>query len=55
MKQAFFTFNWDGTDLLKEFQSSEPPQEKFIPITYQQHWQVVRDIDKAMGVKYDCK
>jgi phosphonate transport system substrate-binding protein len=55
VKQAFFTFNWDGTDLLKEFQSSEPPQEKFIPITYQQHWQVVRDIDKAMGVKYDCK
>jgi phosphonate transport system substrate-binding protein len=55
VKQAFFTFNWDGTDLLKEFQSSEPPQEKFLPITYQQHWQVVRDIDKAMGVKYDCK
>ena len=55
VKQAFFTFNWDGTDLLKEFQSSEPPQEKFIPITYQQHWQVVRDIDKAMGVTYDCK
>lgn len=55
IKQAFFTFNWDGSDLLKEFQSSEPPQEKFIPITYKQHWQVVRDIDNAMGVKYDCK
>ena len=55
IKEAFFTFNWDGSDLLKEFQSSEPPQEKFIPITFQKHWQVVRDIDKAMGVKYDCK
>ena len=55
VKEAFFSFNWDGTDLLKEFQTSEPPQEKFLPITYKQHWEVVREIDKAMGVKYDCK
>ena len=55
VKEAFFTFNWDGSDLLKEFQSSEPPQEKFIQITFQKHWQVVRDIDKAMGVTYACK
>ena len=55
IKQAFFTFNWEGTDLLKEFATSEPPGEKFVPITYKQHWQVVRDIDKAMGVQYACK
>jgi phosphonate transport system substrate-binding protein len=55
VKEAFFTFNWDGSDLLKEFGTSEPPQQKFMPITYKEHWQVVRDIDGAMGVKYDCK
>lgn len=55
VKEAFFSFKWDGSDLLKEFGSSEPPQQKFLPITYKQHWQVVRDIDNAMGVKYDCK
>lgn len=55
VKEAFFTFDWAGSDLLKEFQNAEPPQEKFIPITYKQHWQVVRDIDRAMGVSYDCK
>lgn len=55
VKEGFFSFDWKGTDLLKEFQASEPPQEKFIPITYKQHWQVVREIDSAMGVKYDCK
>ncbi|MDC7787836.1 phosphate/phosphite/phosphonate ABC transporter substrate-binding protein [Rhodoplanes sp. TEM] len=55
VKEAFFSFDWTGSDLLKEFQSTEPPQEKFIPITYKQHWEVVRDIDKAMGVSYDCK
>ncbi len=55
VKQAFFTFNWEGTELAKEFNKSEPPQEKFMPITFKQHWQVVRDIDKAMGVSYACK
>lgn len=55
VREAFFSFNWDGSDLYKEFHTTEPPQEKFIPITYKQHWEVVRDIDKAMGVKYDCK
>ena len=55
IKQAFFTFNWEGTELAKEFNKAEPPQEKFMPITFKQHWQVVRDIDKAMGVSYACK
>lgn len=55
VKQAFFTFNWEGTELAKEFNKAEPPQEKFMPITYKQHWQVVRDIDAAMNVSYACK
>jgi phosphonate transport system substrate-binding protein len=55
VRQAFFTFKWEGTALLKEFEKSEPPAQKFIPITYKQHWQVVRDIDQALGVKYTCK
>ena len=55
VREAFFSFNWEGSELAKEFNKSEPPQEKFMPITYQVHWQVVRDIDKAMGVSYACK
>ncbi len=55
VKEAFFTFDWEGTALLKEFQTAEPPQETFIPITYKEHWAVVRDIDKAMNVSYTCK
>ena len=55
MKEAFFTFQWEGSGLLKEFGTAEPPQQKFIPITYKEHWQIVRDVDAAMGVKYDCK
>jgi phosphonate transport system substrate-binding protein len=55
VKEAFFSFAWEGTELWKEFQKSEPPNAKFLPITYQRHWQVVRDVDKAMGVTYACK
>ncbi|HQS10870.1 MAG TPA: phosphate/phosphite/phosphonate ABC transporter substrate-binding protein [Xanthobacteraceae bacterium] len=55
VKEAFFTFNWEGTALQKEFKSAEPPQEKFIPITFKDNWAVVRQIDDAMGVSYTCK
>lgn len=55
IKQAFFTFNWEGTTMAAEFNKAEPPQEKFMPITYEQHWAVVREIDKAMNVSYACK
>jgi phosphonate transport system substrate-binding protein len=55
IKKAFFSYNWEGSELLKEFQKSSPPQEAFIPITYQKFWSVVRDIDAANNVKYTCK
>jgi phosphonate transport system substrate-binding protein len=55
VRKAFETFNWEGSDLLKEFQTSEPPQEAFMPITFKEHWAVVRQIDAAMDVSYECK
>jgi len=55
IKKAFFSFNWEGSELLKEFEKSEPPQEKFVEISFKDKWKVVRDIDAAMGVKYTCK
>ncbi|GAA5234108.1 phosphate/phosphite/phosphonate ABC transporter substrate-binding protein [Verticiella sediminum] len=55
VKDAFFTFDWEGSALLKEFGKSEPAQEAFIPITYKEHWAVVRGIDQAMNVSYACQ
>jgi phosphonate transport system substrate-binding protein len=55
IREAFFSFNWEGSALLAEFQKSQPPQEKFIPITYKEHWSVVREIDAAMNVQYTCR
>jgi phosphonate transport system substrate-binding protein len=55
VKEAFFSFKWEGSALLDEFKHTEPPQEKFIPITFKEHWAVVRQIDQALGVSYACK
>jgi phosphonate transport system substrate-binding protein len=55
IRRAFFSFNWEGTALAREFNTAEPPQEQFIPITYRQHWQIVRQIDAAMNVRYSCR
>jgi phosphonate transport system substrate-binding protein len=54
IKEAFFTFDWEGTTLLAEFGKSEPPQEAFVPITFEEHWAVIRQIDEISGVSYAC-
>jgi phosphonate transport system substrate-binding protein len=51
IKQAFFTFPWEGSALKAEFKN----EDRFVPITYQKDWAVIRKIDAATGVKYTCK
>jgi phosphonate transport system substrate-binding protein len=51
IKEAFFSYNWEGTALQKEFKGLD----RFVPITYQKDWSVIRKIDEASGVKYTCK
>ncbi|MFN3641833.1 MAG: phosphate/phosphite/phosphonate ABC transporter substrate-binding protein [Gemmobacter sp.] len=53
IREAFFSFDWKGTGLEKEFGSAG--QNKFIPITFKDNWTVVREIDAAMGVEYACR
>ncbi len=51
VKQAFFSFQWEGSALQAEFKK----EAKFIPIDYKKDWAVLRKIDEATGVKYTCK
>jgi phosphonate transport system substrate-binding protein len=51
VKEAFFTFPWEGSPLKAEFKN----EDRFVPITYQKDWSVIRKIDAATGVKYTCK
>lgn len=52
IKEAFFSFDWEGTSLAEEFERSGEAQ--FIPITFQENWAVIRTIDEATGVVYEC-
>ncbi|GAL15978.1 phosphonate ABC transporter phosphate-binding periplasmic component [Vibrio astriarenae] len=52
IKEAFFSFDWEGTKLKEEFERNGESQ--FIPITYQEHWEVIRTIDTATNVSYTC-
>ncbi len=50
VKQAFLTYKWDD-HFKKEFKKAD----RFISITYKYDWSVIRGIDKANGVSYECK
>lgn len=52
IQQAFFSFDWEGTGLEREFGAQGETQ--FIPITFEENWAVIRQIDAAMGVTYTC-
>ncbi len=51
VKQAFYTFDWEGSDLQAEFQK----EGRFVSITHKFDWDIIRKIDAANGVSYDCK
>lgn len=53
VKEAFFSYNWEGSPLAEEFSKSGEAQ--FIPITFKEHWAVIRTIDEATGVSYSCQ
>jgi phosphonate transport system substrate-binding protein len=51
IKQAFFTFVWEGSDLQKEFKK----EGRFVGIQHKSDWAVIRKIDAGNGIKYECK
>jgi len=53
IQEAFFSFEWDGTDLQKEFEKSNEGQ--FLHMNYKDFWDVIRKIDTANGVSYACE
>ena len=48
IEEAFFSFDFEGTALGEEFTGVS----KFVPITYENQWKVIRQIQKANGVEY---
>ena len=49
VRDAFLSFDWKGTALNKEFGKKS---DKFIPITFKEHWADIRTIQNQNGVVY---
>jgi phosphonate transport system substrate-binding protein len=47
--EAFLTFDWTGTGLQEEFGNKS---DKFIPITFKEHWADIRTIQETNGIVY---
>ncbi|MBM9593016.1 phosphate/phosphite/phosphonate ABC transporter substrate-binding protein [Roseitranquillus sediminis] len=48
IEEAFFSFDFEGTALGEEFTGVS----QFVPITYQDDWAIIRQIQAANGVQY---
>jgi phosphonate transport system substrate-binding protein len=53
IEKSFFSFNWDGSSLEKVFSRSN--EVRFIPITFEEHWAIIREIDAANNISYVCR
>ena len=53
IEEAFFSFDWEGSALAEEF--SKSGESQFVEITFKDDWAVIRQIDEANGVSYDCE
>jgi len=51
VRQAFFTFPWEGSALQKEFKGLD----RFVAISHKQDWAIIRKIDAAIRLKYSCR
>jgi phosphonate transport system substrate-binding protein len=52
IREAFFSFDWEGSALAEEF--GRNGEDQFVEISFQDDWEVIRTIDEANGVTYDC-
>ncbi|MEM8804203.1 MAG: phosphate/phosphite/phosphonate ABC transporter substrate-binding protein [Pseudomonadota bacterium] len=52
IRDAFFSFEWEGTSLEEEFEKNGEAQ--FLEMNYKDFWSVIRQIDAANGVSYEC-
>lgn len=52
IREAFFSYDWEGTALAEEF--GQNGESQFIPITFEDEWAVIRTIDEENNISYSC-
>jgi phosphonate transport system substrate-binding protein len=51
VREAFFTFSWQGTALAREFAGRA---DSFVPISYAEAWELVRTVARESGEALTC-
>src|SRR6056297_639203 len=52
IREAFFSYDWTDSPLAEEFNRNG--EDKFVEITFKDEWSVIRTIDAANNVVYEC-
>jgi phosphonate transport system substrate-binding protein len=55
IEEAFKTFIWTEENSTKPKAFNKFGESRFIPANYQKNWRIIRDIDKANDITYDCR
>jgi len=55
IEEAFKTFVWKEGNNTKPKAFNKFGESRFIPANYQKNWRIIRDIDKANEITYDCR
>jgi phosphonate transport system substrate-binding protein len=58
VREAFFSFEWDkpdGTPTSLKVEFGKSNHDSFMSITFKEHWAIIRTIDQANEVSYDCQ
>ncbi len=55
IEKAFKTFVWHEGNNTKPKAFNKFGESRFIPANYQKNWRIIRDIDKANDITYDCR
>jgi phosphonate transport system substrate-binding protein len=51
VREAFFTFPWEGTALAREFDGRA---DSFVPVSYAEAWELVRTVARESGESLGC-
>jgi len=55
IEEAFLTFQWREENRSEAKAFNKFGESRFIPADYRKNWQIIRDIDRANQITYECR
>jgi len=55
IEKAFLTFVWKESNQTQAKSFNKFGENRFVPASYKEKWKIIRDIDRANHITYDCR